>query len=150
MHKNFDKVIHGGCLCGSVKYEINGPVHLLSHCHCSMCRKFSGSAFLTFARTRVEHFAWVLGKDKISTYASSANGIRCFCTTCGSPLPIVREALPNALIPAGTLENDPGIRPTLHIFASDKAPWLTIDDSLPQAAQWPTEINLEWLGHRNA
>lgn len=61
-------------------------------------------------------------------------------------MPVVRDGLPNALIPAGTLDDDPGVKPSMHIFVRDKAPWFSIDDDLLQAKGWPLEKNIEEIG----
>lgn len=118
----------------------------MSHCHCAKCRKFSGSAFLTYARVAREHFAWQRGEHLVKTFESSPGSHRCFCAHCGSPLPVVRADLRNVLIPAGTIHDDPGCRPSLHIFAASKASWYEITDDLPQCPAWPAHTDIESLG----
>lgn len=71
--------------------------------------------------------------------------IRCFCMHCGSPVPVVRPGLENALIPAWTLDADPGVRPSFHIFSSSKIPWNHIADDLPEYDQLPAE-SIEQIG----
>ena len=123
---------------------------LMSHCHCSKCRKFSGSAFLTFARVDRTQFRWSHGEGLASSYESSQGSYRCFCSNCGSPLPVVRADLMNVLIPAGTIDDDPGCRPSLHIFSASKASWYEITDGLPQCAEWPENQSIESLGRGEA
>lgn len=144
-HQTMSAPILGSCLCGAVAFEVRGPIHLLSHCHCSMCRKFSGSAFLTFARAPRERFMWTRGEDKVRTYESSPGAMRCFCNTCGSALPVTRPGLGNALIPAGGLDSDPRIRPSVHIFVADRAPWFELSDDLPRFDSWPAHFDIETL-----
>jgi hypothetical protein len=141
--------VRGSCLCGRVKFETSAEIHLMSHCHCAICRKFSGSAYLTFARTDARGFRWVQGDEHIRIFESSEGCIRCFCEHCGSPLPVVRQGLENALIPAGTLDDDPGIRPSIHIFASSRAPWEKITDGLPEYDRWP-DGNIELIGRNRS
>jgi hypothetical protein len=117
----------------------------MSHCHCTQCQKFSGSAYLTFARTEARGFRWVQGREHIRSFESSEGCIRSFCGHCGSPLPVVRPGLENALIPAGTLDDDPGVRPSFHIFSSSRAPWEQITDGLLQHERWP-DGNIELIG----
>ena len=142
-HNTLSAAVPGSCLCGAVAFEVQGRIHLMSHCHCAMCRKFSGSAFLTFARASRAGFAWTRGHDRVQAYRSSPGAVRCFCGDCGSPLPIVRPGLANVLIPAGTLDADPGTRPALHLFAADRASWFEITDGLPQCDSWPLEFDIE-------
>lgn len=142
--------MRGTCLCGEVSYETSGAAHLMSHCHCSKCRKFSGSAFLTFARVDRVHFRWKHGEALVSTFESSHGCYRSFCRNCGSPLPVLRADLSNVLIPAGTIDDDPGCRPSFHIFSASKADWYEIQDSLPQYHHWPANENIESIGKRDA
>ncbi|WP_173122597.1 GFA family protein [Pseudaquabacterium terrae] len=130
-------MIRGSCLCGGVRFEIadaSGPFEL---CHCSRCRKATGSAFLPGLRVQRAHVAFVQGLDLITTYeAPILEGPpaykACFCSRCGSPVP---DPDPNASsidVAAGVLDDDPGLRPERHIFVECKAPWSFIEDGLPQ------------------
>lgn len=65
-------MLRGSCLCGSVRYEVGGPVHDVHHCHCSMCRKAHGAAFSTFARLDAAAFRVVAGADQVRSSRSSA------------------------------------------------------------------------------
>jgi hypothetical protein len=97
-------VIHGSCLCGSVRYDIDGPFEVMSHCHCSMCRRHHGGAFATFVSVPPSGFRWVAGEDEISTYQSSNYGKRTFCAKCGSVMPIVEPETGAVFCPAGNLD----------------------------------------------
>jgi len=130
----------GTCLCGTVRYEIDGPFSFMGHCHCSMCRKAHGASFVTWAAAPRGGFCWLSGADNIDHYASSPAGQRSFCRTCGSVTPIFTED--SVIAPAGNLEGDPGIRPQLHMFTDSKAPWHTITDDLPQYAEYPAEFGM--------
>lgn len=128
--------IMGGCLCGAVRYEIDEPLTVAGSCHCSMCRKAHGAAFATFARTEPGSTHWVAGEDALSVYASSAEGRRCFCKRCGSPLGAMEnEEL--RWVTLGTVDGDPGVRSGAHIFVASKAPWHEITDELPQFDEYP-------------
>lgn len=129
----------GACLCGTVRYEIDGPFRNLTHCHCSMCRKHHGAPFSTFAGAPLAGFRWLSGEDNVARYQSSENGERLFCRTCGSVTPMQLPAHGLVLAPAGNLLGDIGIRPQLHIFVGSKAPWYTITDSLRQCDEYPPE-----------
>lgn len=140
-------VLHGSCLCGGVKFEINGPLIGPSNCHCSMCRKQHGAAFRSRARVQKSDFKWVQGEDLVTFYESSPGGYRGFCRVCGSPIinkfdvgSMLAGRDPNAPsrygIALATLDDDPGVRPEAHIFVASKAPWFEITDGLPQFADY--------------
>lgn len=76
----------GGCLCGRVKYAIDGPVKRTSHCHCRMCQKQHGAAFASYANVASADFAYVEGAPEVTAYESSPGVTRCFCKVCGSNL----------------------------------------------------------------
>jgi hypothetical protein len=132
----------GSCLCGTVRYEIDGPFNAMVNCHCSMCRKEHGSVFVTWAVAPAEGFRWLAGEDNVGTFASSPNGARSFCRTCGSPLPTVMSGMAVVAAPAGNLEGDPGLRPQTHIFVGSRLPGFEISDDLPQFAEAPPEWGL--------
>jgi len=127
----------GSCLCGAVRYELDGPYAFMSHCHCSMCRKHHGSPFATFVAGPIAGFRFTAGEDRVASYASSAQSKRSFCSMCGSVTPIVAAEMGLAFAPAGNLEGELGIRPQNHIFVGSKAPWYTITDSVPQHEKFP-------------
>ena len=129
-------ILKGSCLCGTVRYEIRGPLLGASHCHCSMCRKAHGAAFGSYARVAARDFRYLQGEDAVVQYQSSAGVTHTFCGTCGATLQWLADArLEVVTITLGTLDDDPGIRPDRHIFVADKAPWFEIHDALPQHAQ---------------
>lgn len=126
-------MIEGGCLCGDIRYGVDGPISDVSHCHCGMCRKHHGAAFATFGEAAREDVHWLQGEDKIKVYRSSAQLERWFCTSCGSSLLCRTDEEPNVMYLAlGTLDDDPGILPAFHIWVSSKAPWYEITDALPR------------------
>ncbi|MET0656788.1 MAG: GFA family protein [Steroidobacteraceae bacterium] len=124
--------VMGTCLCGAVRYEIEGPLEMMVHCHCSMCRKHHGTPFSTFVAGPLAGFRWIAGEKDIMHFASSAQGVRSFCRHCGSATPSIMEAAGQVGVPAGNLQGDLGIEPECHIFVGSKAPWYDITDSLPR------------------
>ncbi|MEY9105255.1 hypothetical protein ABH999_001451 [Bradyrhizobium yuanmingense] len=128
-------MIRGSCLCGAVRFEIE-KVRALTHCHCVNCRKLSGAAFATYAHVDVDRFRFVAGEDMTASYESSPGSIRYRCRTCGCPTPGKASYLPTVSIPAGLLDDDPEVRPRLHVFTSSRASWWTIQDDLPQHEKW--------------
>ena len=131
-------MIRGSCLCASIRYEIRGELGPASHCHCTMCRKVHGSAFGTYSRVQRKDFVLLSGEGEIASYPSSPGVTRTFCRKCGSTLQFVRATRPDTFALAlGTLDDDPGIRPAMHIHIEGKAPWFDIDDGLPQHVGHP-------------
>jgi hypothetical protein len=123
--------LRGRCLCGAVRYEVEDAFEYAVNCHCSQCRRTTGSAFKPLAGIRAGKLRLIAGADRLLVFGKpTAGDIR--CAACGALLySIVRDAQ-YAHVAMGTLEDAPGIRPTKHIFVGSKAPWFTITDDLPQ------------------
>jgi len=128
--------ISGSCLCGAVRYEIDGPLRDAGNCHCAMCRKAHGAAYATYASLDPGSHRWVCGEELVSSYESSPNAARIFCNSCGSTLGGT-EAGRVESVALGTIDGEPGIRPRSHIFVASKAPLHQIVDDLPQFDEWP-------------
>jgi hypothetical protein len=123
-----------------VRWEIEGPVSDMSHCHCAICRKAHGAPFATYLSTAVENYRLIAGAEAITEHNCSPRLNRAFCSTCGSVVPMMVAG--RAVIPAGCLDDDPGIRPAMHIFAASKAPWHVIADDLPRHDAYPAATGL--------
>jgi hypothetical protein len=128
-------MISGSCLCGGISFEID-EVIALTHCHCSICRKLTGAAFATYAHVEVSKFRFLSGEELIRRFESTPGSYRGFCSVCGSIAPGKAPYLSTVSIPAGLLDDDPGVRPKLHVFAASKAPWWEITDGLRQFEKW--------------
>ncbi len=128
---DFVRQLQGGCLCGSVRYEVNGPLTDVGNCHCSMCRRFHGAAFATYAKVSAGHFHWLQGQDLLAVYETSPGIGWAFCKVCGASLGLPGDGKLSYLT-VGTLDSDPGVRPTYHMFVGSKAAWHEITDTLPQ------------------
>jgi len=136
-------MIRGSCLCQTVRYELSEPPEEMSNCHCSMCRKAHGAAFATYARVKAPTLRFTSGEQTLVRFRSSPIATRCFCGICGSPMRFLYDSIPGAAwIAAGTLDDDPGIRPSEHIFVSSKAPWHDITDEIVQHAAFPEGFTL--------
>ena len=126
-------MITGRCLCGRVRFEIDGKLGPAIYCHCSQCRRASGSAFASNAPVRARHLRFTAGRDAICEYESTPGKLRAFCSGCGSPVYSRLASDPDTLrIRMGTLDGDPGRRPLAHFWVGSKAPWHEITDALPQ------------------
>lgn len=121
----------GKCLCGAVHYTVADEFGYAANCHCSNCRRTTGSAFKPFAGIERDKLTIVRGADNLMIFGDQ-NGHDAHCKTCGSLLySLVREGA-FVHVAMGTLVDDPTIRPNMHIFVGSKAPWFTIADDLPQ------------------
>ena len=126
-------MIRGSCLCKGVRFEIDGELTPATNCHCAMCRKAHGAAFGTYAGFKSSQFRLLACAALIKRYPSSPGILRTFCANCGSTLQWLRASQPEEMdIALGTLDDDPGVRPAMHIFVGSKAPWHEIADALPQ------------------
>ena len=121
----------GKCFCGAVEYSVPDAFLYAVNCHCSNCRRTTGSAFKPFAGIERAKFAVTKGADSLLIYGGD-KAHDAHCSKCGSLLySVVRDAL-WVHVTLGTLLDAPGIRPSAHIFVGSKAPWFTITDDLPQ------------------
>jgi hypothetical protein len=125
-------------LCGTVRFEISGGLGPIIACHCSICRRSSGSAFACNASVQASRFQLLQGQETISEYESSPGYFRAFCSRCGSPI-YGRSARHPAIrrVRLGTLEDNPGAGPAAHVWVGSKASWFDIADSLEQFAEMP-------------
>ena len=126
--------VGGGCSCGKVRYEFDGPAERMLHCHCTSCRKSRSAPFSTQAFVARDRFRWLDGKKYVVGFSDSPS-IHfpvSFCRFCSSPLPVETDDGSSVMVPAGTIDDDPGIRPQAHIHVACKAPWVEITDDLPR------------------
>jgi len=133
MEQCVNTVVRGSCLCGGVRFEVTPPFIRANHCHCSRCRKHSGTAVCTQARVWREQFKLLRGESLIRVYGEGQGAVKAFCSVCGSSLfgghwPHGRQVS----IRMGAFDDDPGIAPQFHTYVGSKAPWDRIDDDLPQ------------------
>ena len=113
----------GSCLCGDIRWEVSGALREMSHCHCLMCRKAHGTAFVTYALSTPEDFRWLSGEQSIRHFASSTSFTRPFCGRCGSTVADSWDSSGEVVLPIGSLEGDFKERPLYHIFVASAAPW---------------------------
>lgn len=124
----------GGCLCGGVRYRVDGPLSDIDACHCSQCRKTTGHYF---AATSCKRAALTLESDEtLAWYQSSAGARRGFCSRCGASLFWERNDSGKIAILAGTLDQPTGLKMIDHIYVDDKGDYYEIADELPQFRQY--------------
>ena len=133
-------MIQGTCLCGAVAYEASNSVDF-RNCHCSRCRKARGSDYAANMFVRPEDFRWLRGEARVVVYKlpNTQRFGNSFCPTCGSSMPRKVPTRDLIMIPAGSIDGDPGVRPADHIFVGSKAPWHEITDRLPQHREFRPE-----------
>jgi hypothetical protein len=133
--------VRGSCLCGDVAWETTGALDFMSHCHCGRCRKTHGTGFSTYVLCDAAAFRLVRGRERIARYESSPGFFRPFCDRCGAVVPDGEPWQGVVGVPAGPLDDDPGVRPVAHIFVASKAPWDVIADDLPRFDAYPPSFD---------
>jgi hypothetical protein len=132
-------VLTGKCMCGAVEYAVDDAFEYSMNCHCSNCRRTTGSAFKPFAGIRRERLRVVKGDGAALIYGDGDAAHDVHCSTCGSLVySVVREGA-YVHVAMGTLVDAPTIRPSGHIFVGSKAPWFEITDGLPQYREFPQD-----------
>jgi len=133
--------VSGSCLCGEVSYQYVGPIKVFQYCHCTRCRKFTGSAYASNIIIDPVQFQWLSGEGSLGRFehADAKHFATSFCKNCGSLLPWLTKSGKAMVVTAGTLDDDPEVKPVHNIFMADKAPWyletgeLKQYDALPMA-----------------
>jgi len=134
-----ESTLHGSCLCGTVSYTVTPPFQYFAHCHCSRCRKSSGTGHATNLIADPAQFRWTAGEEAIRRYQlpEAESFGKWFCSHCGSPLPRESRGGSIMVIPAGSLDDDPLIKPTDRIFWGSRAPWSCDSGGLPTHEGYP-------------
>ncbi len=123
----------GGCLCGAVRFRIEGEPAWVACCHCSMCRRAHGAGSVAWVGVPAARLLLTKGAAHLTRYQSSAGATRSFCGRCGSPMLFEAARWPGEVhVALGLLDPDHGLRPTAHAFFDDRAPWVHVDDGLPR------------------
>jgi hypothetical protein len=131
-------MLHGKCLCEGVRFEIDAPLGPIIACHCSLCRRSTGSAFNPNASVPAERFRITSGQELVREFSGAQGMYRAFRSRCGSPLYGRGDAYPTIIrVRLGTLDNTEGARPIAHIFTGSKADWFEIADDAEQFDEWP-------------
>jgi len=128
----------GSCLCGTVRFEIEGDFESFYLCHCEYCRKDTGSAHAANLFSTKDQIKWVSGQENIRTFQlPKTKHMKSFCSICGSALPSLQMEWNLLVVPAGSLDSDVGMRPTAHIFCSSRASWDARLEDVPGFPQFP-------------
>lgn len=135
------ETISGACLCGRVQYQVSGPFDAFHLCHCSQCRRSTGSAHAANIFTSPDRLQWIAGEDLVKRYTPDQPNVisKCFCSHCGSLLPYTSLRSGKLIIPAGSLNESPGIVPDDNIFWRDRADWYEAGLEAKRLAQFDDE-----------
>ena len=135
----------GSCLCGKVSFELSGDLPPIYQCHCSLCRKVSGSASNSALVVSVDDFTWISGQHHIRSFSTSSGFKSEFCQSCGSPAPNVSSDGQSYWVPAGLLSESVQTEVLAHVYVNSRASWDTgfTTDRVAKFETMPSEK--EWL-----
>ena len=137
-----NKTREGRCLCGDIRFEILGSPYLVEFCHCVSCRKSVGAPVMAWAGISREHFRLVSGIPKI--YNSSPGVERGFCGKCGTSISITSAEYPDEIyVSDAAIDDESSFPPEVHIWRSERLPWIEINDSLPRYMRFKSGGELE-------
>lgn len=126
------KTLTGSCLCGAVRYTVRGEPQRFYHCHCSRCRKATGTGHASnlFVAGTLE---WDAGEALVRRFKlpTAQRFTNAFCTECGGRVPRVLGDTGPVMVPAGSLDDDPGMPADARIFQGSRAPWSCAGDPIP-------------------
>lgn len=133
--------VSGGCLCGTVTFEVTGPFEAFHWCHCSRCRKDTGSAHASNVFARPGSIRWLSGADAVKRFdlPEAQRFAKAFCVHCGSPVPYVNRSGTHLIVPAGALDTDPGLAPQDNIHWQSRAAWYDAGVAAPRYESEPPE-----------
>ena len=123
--------MEGGCLCGAIRYRIDGTPRRVAHCHCLHCRRASGAPFVTWVDVRPEQFRYE--RSTPQSFESRPRVTREFCGSCGTQLTYRNADEPGSIDVTACSQDDPdGLRPQDHVWGDRVLPWVELDDGLPR------------------
>ena len=141
-----DLPVSGSCFCGTVAFTALS-LYAMRVCHCSRCRRRSGSSCFVGLTCRTSGLTTARGEPAVRSWRlpGSVRYVVRFCAVCGCPVPsIVRDI---AFVPAGSLDSDPGVRARCHVYFDSRASWTRIADHLPRFGQMPPP-DFDWHAGR--
>jgi len=128
-----DSAVEGACLCGAVRFAVTLPTSFCAHCHCTMCQRNHGAAFVTWFGVERSQLEVREGGAQLVRYASSEHGSRSFCARCGTSLFCENDSHPERVdIPLANMTAPIDRMPQFHVFVDSRAEWNEIADSLPR------------------
>ncbi|HEX4050154.1 MAG TPA: GFA family protein [Steroidobacteraceae bacterium] len=129
----------GSCLCGEVRFEIAGEFERFYLCHCEYCRKDTGSAHAANLFSSNAKLVWLSGEGSVREFTLPATRhTKCFCSTCGSALPMKQMNEELLVVPAGSLNSEVFVSPNAHIFVGSRAGWDNSLEKVPAFDRFPS------------
>ena len=126
-------VAHGACLCGAVRFTLRMPTRWIAHCHCTLCQRSHGAAFVTWVSVDAARFALDVRDEALAWYASSAQAERGFCRQCGASLLFRSARWPGEVhIARASIEGPLDRQPQMHGFYDTHVDWFAVNDDLPK------------------
>jgi len=137
----------GGCQCGAVRYQLLMPPEHACICHCRMCQKASGQAFMAFVTVRREDLRWTRGRP--STFVSSNIAERNFCSACGTPLTYHRLESGTIAVTIGSLDAPEAARPLEQFGIESELSWTNGLAALPakRTEDWMREYGIAHINN---
>lgn len=130
--------ITGSCLCGEVTYVCREPLFDLCFCHCSICRKLTGSGGGAYGSVNRNQFEWSTGEAILEHFAPTKLTRRYFCSSCGAYLLTEHDLEPHyVFVSLGTVDSEVTTRPEYRQYTAGAPEWLMFDDDLPKFPKWP-------------
>jgi hypothetical protein len=123
-------MLTGGCFCGELRYEVSGTPFHETNCHCTICRRTTGAAFVTWFSVRRAELRFTRGEPR--RFQSTTNGTRGFCARCGTQLTFELEGLDEIDITTCSLDAPDALPPKDHTYMKSKLGWVNPADGLPQ------------------
>lgn len=121
----------GGCLCGAVRFEVDFPTRWVAHCHCSMCRRAHGAAFVTWVSVPQAQFRLHDPEQRFTTYQSSAHASRGFCARCGTTFLFRSSRWPGEVhLTRANFRTPPDKAPQIHAYYDTHVEWFSVNDEL--------------------
>lgn len=125
--------VPGRCLCGAVAFECTLPSKWVAHCHCSLCRRAHGAAFVTCAGFEQSRFRCTAGEQQLRWYRSTPEAERGFCTHCGSTLFFRSSRWPGEIhVAVANLDAPLDRAPQAHVYWNSHVDWYVPADELPK------------------
>ncbi len=131
--------LKGSCLCGNHSYKVTGEVSGFYHCHCSRCRKMTGTGHASNIIVQPGELELFGDKEEIGVFKvpDAERFASRFCKNCGGPIPRVARQMQRVVVPAGTLDHEIDFKPQCHIFSDSKVNWSCSGEELPSFSQYP-------------
>ncbi|HQR76007.1 MAG TPA: GFA family protein [Burkholderiaceae bacterium] len=133
--------LKGSCLCGAVNYRVVGEATRFVHCHCSRCRKATGTGHASNLFLQPATLEWLSGAEQVRQFKvpEAQRFTNAFCATCGGRVPRQPPGTDAVIVPAGSLDDDAPIKPQARIFFGSRATWSCEADTVPVFAEYPPQ-----------